>query len=102
MSANSVMSDKSMEMNTPDGVVSRTEMTGGSYLGEIDISRGPDMLQISVTTTEMAGGNPPAEIDICVIPDVPPIAMSVKTVMPDMSMRLIFQIIQIGSGRSKS
>ena len=54
------MSDKSMEMDTPDGVVSRMEMTGGSPPAEIDIIRGPDMLQISVTATEIAGGSPPA------------------------------------------
>ena len=86
MSVKTGMSDKSMEMDTPAGVVSRMEMTGGSPPAEIDISRGPDMLQISVTATEMAGGSPPADIDICVIPDVLPIAMSVKTWMSDMSM----------------
>ena len=70
ISVKTVMSDKSMEMDTPDGVASRMEMTGGSPLAEIDISRGPDMLQISVTTTEIAGGSPPAEIDIYVVPDM--------------------------------
>ena len=84
MSVKTVMSDKSMEMDTPDGVVSRMEMTGRSPPAEIDISRGPDMLHISVMATEMAGGSPPADIDICLIPDVLPIAMSVKTVS-DMS-----------------
>ena len=67
-----------MEMDTPAGVVSRMEMTSGSPPAEFDISRGPDMLQISMTATEMAGGSPPADIDMCVIPDVLPIAMSVK------------------------
>ena len=99
------------------GVASRMEMTGGSPLVEIDISRGPDMLhisvtameiaggsppanidiyvvpdmlqtEISVTTTEIAGGSPPADIDICVIPDMLPIVMSVKTVMSDMLMEM--------------
>ena len=55
MSVKTVMSGKSMEMDTPDGVVSRMEMTGGSPPVEIDISRGPDMLQISVTATEIVG-----------------------------------------------
>ena len=55
MSVKTVISDKSMEMDTPDGVVSRMEMTGGSPPAEIDISRGLDMLQISVTATEIAG-----------------------------------------------
>ena len=115
MSVKTGMSDKSMEMDTPDGVVFRMEITGGSPPVEIDISRGPDMPQISVTTTEIAGGSPPADIniyvvpdmlqteisattteiaggsppaniDICVIPDMLPIVMSVKTVMSDMSM----------------
>ena len=117
MSVKTVMSDKSMEMDTPDGVVSRMEMTGGSPLVETDISRSPDMLQISVTateivggsppadidiyvvpdmlhteisvtTTEMGGGSPPADIDICVVPDVLPIAMAVKTVMSGKSMEM--------------
>ena len=112
MSVKTVMSDKSMEMDTPDGVVSRMEMTGGSPPAEIDINRGlgmlqisvtateiaggsppadidiyvvPDMLQteISVTTTEMSGGSPPADIDICVVPDVLPTAISLKSVMSD-------------------
>ena len=39
-----------------------------------------------MTSTKMAGGSPPADIDIYVIPDVLPIAISVKTVMSDMSM----------------
>ena len=75
-------------MDTPDGVVSRMEMTGGSPPAEIDISRGPDMLQteISVTTTEMAGGSPPVDIDICMVPDVLPTAM---TVMSDKSMEIV-------------
>ena len=114
MSGKTVMSDKSMEMDTPDDVVSGMEMTSGSPPVEIDISRGPDMLQISVTateivggsppadidmyvvpdilhteisvtTTEMAGGSPPADIDICVVPDVLPTAISVKSVMSDKS-----------------
>ena len=117
MSVKTVMSDKSMEMDTPDGVVSRMEMTGGSPPVEIDISRGsdvlrisvteteilggsppadidiyvvPDMLQteISVTTTEMAGGSPPADIDICVVPDVLPIAISIKSVVSDKSSEI--------------
>ena len=53
MSVKTVMSDKSMEMDTPDGVVSGMEMTGGNPPVEIDISRSPDMQQISVTATEI-------------------------------------------------
>ena len=82
MSVKTVMSDKSMEMDTPDAVASRMEITGGSPPAEIDISRVPDMLQteISVTTTEMDGGSPPVDIDICVVPDVLPIAISVHSI----------------------
>ena len=96
MSMKTVMSDKSMQMDTPDGVVSRMEMTGGSPdmlqismtameiaggspPAEIDISRGPDMLQISVTATEIAGGSPPADIDIYVVPDMLQTETSVTT-----------------------
>ena len=47
----------SPRIDTPDTVVSRMEVAGGSPPAEIDISRGPDMLQtaVSVTATEMAG-----------------------------------------------
>ena len=85
MSVKTVMSGKSMEMDTPDGVVSRMEMTGGSPPVEIDISRGPDMLQISVTATEIVGGSPPADIDIYVVPDMLQTEVSVKLVMSDKS-----------------
>ena len=51
----------SPRIDTPDGMVSRMEMTGGSPPVEIDISRSPDMLQISVMATEIVGGSPPAD-----------------------------------------
>ena len=41
-----------------------------------------------MTSTEMAGGSPPVDIDICTILDVLPLAMSMKTVMSDMSMEM--------------
>ena len=80
------------------------EMTGGSPPAEIDISRGPDMLQISVTATEIAGGSPPANIDIYVVPDMLQTEISVTTtemaggsppadidicVVPDMLLRAL-------------
>ena len=132
MSLKTVMSDMLMEMDTPDGVVSRMEMTGGSPPGEIDISRGPDMLQISVTATEIAGGSPPADIDIYVVPDMlqtdismtttemaggsPPAALDIciiSDVLPIAMFRENSDVryvdgdgysgcIQIGSGRWKS
>ena len=71
-SVNTVMSDKSMIMDTLDDVATRMEIAGGSPPAEIIISKGPDRLQteISVTSTEMARGSPPAEIDICESPKV--------------------------------
>ena len=71
-SVKAVMSDKSMMMDTPDGVITRMEIAGGSPPAEIRISKSPDRLQmeISVTSTEMAGGSPPADIDICKSPEV--------------------------------
>ena len=51
ISVKSVMSDKSRENDTLDGMVSRMEMTGGSPPAEIDISRGPDVLQRAVALT---------------------------------------------------
>ena len=66
-SVKTVMSDKSMTMDTPDGVVTRMEIAGGSPLAAVRISESPDRLQtvISVTSTEMAGGSPPADRDTC-------------------------------------
>ena len=70
--------------------VTTTEVAGGSPPAEINTSGSPDRLQteISVTSTEIAGGSPPDDLDICVIPDVLPIAKSVKTVMSDKSMMM--------------
>ena len=51
LSVKTVVSDKSMEIDTPDAVVSRMEVAGGSPPAEIDISRGPDMLQTAVSET---------------------------------------------------
>ena len=72
-SVKTVMSDKSMMIDTPYDVVTRMEIAGGSPPAEIGISKSPDRLQteISVTSTEMAGGSPPADIDICEGPDRP-------------------------------
>ena len=58
------------------------EMTGGSPPAEIYISRGPGMLQISVTATEIAGGSPPADIDIYVVADIIQTEISVMTRYP--------------------
>ena len=67
-----VVSDKLMKMDTPDGVVNSMEIAGGSPPAEFRISESQDWLQtvISVTSTEMAGGSPPADRDICEGPEV--------------------------------
>ena len=80
-----VMSDKSMNMDTPDGVVNSMEIAGGSPPAEFTISESPDWLQtvISVTSTEMAGGNPPADRDICESPEVLQRARSVTAVVSE-------------------
>ena len=77
-SVKTVMSDKSMMMNTPDGIVTRMEIAGG-------ISKIPDRQQteISVTSTEMVGGSPPADIDICESPEVLQRAGSVMAVVSE-------------------
>ena len=79
------MSDKSMMMDTPDGVTTRMEIAGGSPPAEIRISKSPDRLQteISVTSTEMADGSPPVDIDICEIPEVLLRAGSVTAVVSE-------------------
>ena len=71
----------SPRIDTPEAAVSSMEVAGGSPPAEIDISRGPDMLQteISVTATETASGSPPAEIDISRGPDMLQTEISVTT-----------------------
>ena len=83
-SVKTVMSDKSMMMDTPDGVVTRMEIAG-SPLAEIRISKSPDMLQaeISMTSTEMADVSPPADINICDSPEVLQRAGSVTAVVSE-------------------
>ena len=51
ISVKTVVSDKLMEIYTPDAVVSRMEVAGGSPPAEIYISGGPDMLQTAVSVT---------------------------------------------------
>ena len=84
-SVKTVMSNKSMKMDTPDGVVTRMEIAGGSPPAEVRISESPDRLQtvISVTSTEMAGGSPPADRVICESPEVVQRAGSVTAVVSE-------------------
>ena len=48
VSVTTVVSEKWMEIDTPDAVVSGTEVAGGSPPADIDISGGPDVLQTAV------------------------------------------------------
>ena len=83
-SVKTVMSDKSMKMDTPDGVVNSMEIAGGSPPAEFTISKNPDWLHvISVTSTDMAGGNPPADRDICESSEVLQRAGSVTAVVSE-------------------
>ena len=52
-SVKTVISDKSMMMDTPDDVVTRMEIAGGSPPAEIRISKSPDRLQTEIFVTSM-------------------------------------------------
>ena len=55
ISVRTVVSDTSMDIDTPDAVVSSMEVAGGSPPAGVDISRGPDALQTAISvTTEMS------------------------------------------------
>ena len=101
-SVRTVVSDKSMEIDTPDAVVSRMEVASGCPPAGVDISGGLDALQTAVSVTtekwlmidspdvvasgmEMAGGSPPGEFDISVGPDVLLTAISMTTVVSEKS-----------------
>ena len=49
VSVTAVVSEKWMEIDTPDAVVSGTEVAGGSSPADIDISGGPDVLETAVS-----------------------------------------------------
>ena len=97
------MSERWIEIDTPDPVKSGMKVAGGSPPADIDISMGPDVLPTAVSVTtevseqwmeintsdpvesgmEVAGGSPPAVIDISVGPDVPQTAVSVTAVVSE-------------------
>ena len=99
---------ESLGMDTPDAVASGMEVAGGSPPADIDISRGPDVLQTAasvmavvsekwmeidtpdavVSGTEVAGGSPPGDIDISGGPDVLQTAVSVTTVVSEKWMEM--------------
>ena len=84
-SVKTVMPDKFMEMDTPDGVANSMKIAGGSPPAEFTISESPDWLQkvISLTSTEMASGNPPADRDNCESPELLQRAGSVTAVVSE-------------------
>ena len=49
ISVRTVVSDKSMKIDTPDTVESGMEMAGGSPPAEVDISVGPDVLLTAIS-----------------------------------------------------
>ena len=103
VSVTTVVSEKWMEIETPDAVVSGMEVAGGSPPADMNICVVPDVLQtaVSVTTVvseksmeidtpdavesgmKVAGGSPPADIDISGGPDVLQTAVSVTTVVSE-------------------
>ena len=113
-----VVLEKWLEIDTPDAVVSGTEVAGGSPPADIDISGGPDVLQTAVSVTTVvsekwmerfvidldvlcsdglasgddpAGGNSDIGSDVFVVPDPIPTAVYVWTVVAERWMdRFVF------------
>ena len=120
-----VMSDKSMVIDTPDGVVSRMEVAGGSPPAENDISGSPDVLQRVVSVTAvvsekwmerfvinldvlcsdgLAPDDDPARrssdvgSDACVIQDPIPTAVTMRTVVTEEWMdRFVLDLVECPS-----
>ena len=90
-SMKTAMSDKFMEMDTPDGVVNSMKIAGGSPPAEFTISKSLDWLQtvVSVTWTEMAGGIPPADRDNCESLELLQRAGSMTAVVSESGWRVI-------------
>ena len=105
ISVKTVVSDKSMKIDTLDAVVSSMTVAGGSPPAEVNISRGPDALQTAVFVTtgmlvnintpdtvesgiEITGGGPPAVSDISVNTDVLQTARYVTTQMSEKWMMI--------------
>ena len=125
MSVKTVMSDKSMKIDTPDGVVSRLEVAGGSPPAENDINGSPDVLQRAVSMTAVVSekwmerfvmnlkvlcsdGLVPDEnparrssdvgSDGCVVQDPIPTAVSVRTVVAEEWMdRFVLDLMECPS-----
>ena len=110
VSVTTEVSEKWMEIDTPDAVASGMEVAGGSPPADIDISGGPDVLQTAVSVTTvvsekwmerfvitldvlcldgLASGNDPAGgssdvgSEVCMVPDLLPTAVSVRTVVAE-------------------
>ena len=120
-----VVSEKSMEIDTPDAVVSGMEVAGGSPPADIDISEGPDVLQTAVSVTTVvseewmerfvinldvlcldalasgddpAGGSSDVGSDVCVAQNTIPTAVSVRTVVAEKWMdRFVLDLVECPS-----
>ena len=125
ISVKTVVSDKSMEIDTLDAVVSRMEVAGGSPPAVIDINVGPDVLQKAVSVTAevseewmerfvinlnvlcldgLASDDDPARrssdvgSDVCVIQNPIPPAVSVRTVVTEKWMdRFVLDLVECPS-----
>ena len=130
ISVTTAVSEKWMNINTPDTVESGMEMASGSPPAEFDISVGPDVLltAISVTTAVsekwmerfvidldvlcsdgLASGDDPAKessdvgSDVCVVSDSMPTAVSVRTVVTEEWMdRFVMDLVECPSGSRTS
>ena len=103
VSVTTEMSERWIEIDTPDPVKSGMKVAGGSPPADIDISVGPDVLPTAVSVTtevselwieintsdpvesgmEVAGGSPPAVLDISVGPAVLQTAVSVTAIVSE-------------------
>ena len=120
-----VVSEKWMEIDTPDAVVSGTEVAGGSPPADIDITGCPDVQQTAVSVTTVvsekwmerfvinldvlcsdglasgddpAGGSSDVGSDVCVVPDPMPTAVSVWTVVAEKWMdRFVLDLVECPS-----
>ena len=125
VSVTAVVSEKWMEIDTPDAVVSGTEVAGGSPPADIDISGGPDVLQTAVSVTTVvsekwmerfvidldvlcsdglasgvdpAGGSSDVGSPVCEVPDPIPTAVSVRTVVAEKWMdRFVLDLVECPS-----
>ena len=125
ISVTTVVLGKSMEIDTPDAVVSGMEVAGGSPPADIDISGGPDVLQTAVSVTTVVseewmerfvinldvlcsdglvsgddpvGGSSDVGSDVCVVQGPIPTAVSVQTGVAEKWMdRFVLYLVECPS-----